>query len=190
MAPSPPWLARRLETIGQRPINNVVDVTNLVLFELGQPLHAFDLDRLAGPAIRVRRARAGRALVTLDGKERTLSPEVLLIADRDRAVAVAGVMGGAESEVGNATTRLLLECAWFDPRRVRRGGRLLGLSTEASKRYERGVDPEIGPVAAARFLDLLQQIVPGSRLAAGRERIARPFEGRALALRPSRARRG
>ena len=99
IAPSPGWLQRRLEAMGQRPINNVVDITNLVLFEFGQPLHAFDLDRLAGPAIRVRRARAGERFTTLDGKERTLDPEVLLICDREKPVAIAGVMGGAESEV-------------------------------------------------------------------------------------------
>ncbi|HVP15695.1 MAG TPA: phenylalanine--tRNA ligase subunit beta, partial [Terriglobales bacterium] len=104
IAPSPAWLQRRLEAMGQRPINNVVDVTNFVLFELGQPLHAFDLDRLAGPAIRVRRARRGERIVTLDGKDRALDPEVLVIADRDRPVAVAGVMGGAETEVGEGTT--------------------------------------------------------------------------------------
>src|SRR5439155_26325949 len=122
----------------------------------------FDLDRLRGPAIRVRRARAGERIVTLDGKERELDPEVLVIADRERPVAVAGVMGGADSEVHPGTTRLLLECAWFDPRRVRRGARRLGLSTEASKRYERGVDPEVGPVAAARFLELLAAACPGA----------------------------
>ena len=109
--------------MGQRAINNVVDITNFVLFELGQPLHAFDLDRLSGPAIRVRRARAGEELTTLDGKRRELTGEILVIADRDRPVAVAGVMGGADTEVSESSTRLLLECAWFDPRRVRRGAR-------------------------------------------------------------------
>src|SRR3989442_3770767 len=110
--PSPRWLARRLESVGQRAINNVVDITNFVLFELGQPLHAFDLDLLAGPAIRVRRARPGEKLTTLDGKRRDLTGEGLVIADRDRPVAVAGVMGGAETEVSESSTRLLLECAW------------------------------------------------------------------------------
>ncbi|MBI5709978.1 MAG: phenylalanine--tRNA ligase subunit beta, partial [Candidatus Eisenbacteria bacterium] len=165
IAPSPAWLRRRLEAVGQRPINNVVDLTNLVLFELGQPLHAFDLDRLRGPAIRVRRAGPGERITTLDGKDRELSPEVLVIADRERPVAVAGVMGGADSEVGETTKRLLLECAWFEPRRIRRGSRALDLSTEASKRFERGVDPEIGTTATARFPALLRALMPGARLA-------------------------
>ncbi len=189
VAPSPAWLQRRLEAAGQRPINNVVDVTNLVLFELGQPLHAFDLDRLEGPAIRVRRARAGERITTLDGKERALEPEVLVIADRARPVAVAGVMGGAASEVSEGTTRLLLECAWFEPRRIRRGSRALGLSTEASKRFERGVDPLGGAVATARFLALLAEVSPGLRLERARERAYGPAARAPLSLRGSRCAR-
>ena len=167
IGPSPRWLVQRLESVGQRSINQVVDLTNLVLFELGQPVHAFDLDRLKGPAIRVRRARAGESLTTLDGKPRALSPEVLLIADAGGPVALAGIMGGAASEVSETTTRLLLEAAWFDPRRTRRGSRALGLSTEASKRFERGVDPELAPLAAARFVALLREIAPGTKPGAG-----------------------
>ena len=189
IGPSPRWLRRRLDGVGQRSINNVVDLTNLVLFEFGQPLHAFDLAKLAGPAILVRRARAGERIVTLDGKERALDPEVLVIADRERPVALAGVMGGAESEVTATTTALLLECAWFDPRRVRRGARSLELSTEASKRYERGVDPEIGPAATARFLELLARVSPGARPAAGRERRAGEAAVRTLTLRTARVAR-
>ena len=186
IGPSPSWLQRRLETLGQRPINNVVDLTNLVLFELGQPVHAFDLDRLRGPAIVVRRARAKEWLITLDGKPRELGPEVLVIADREAPVALAGIMGGAESEVGESTTRLLLECAWFEPRRVRRGSRFLGLSTEASKRYERGVDPEVAPIAAARFLALLQEIVPGATLGRARDARVNPPSPRRLTVRRPR----
>ena len=210
IAPSPGWLQRRLEAMGQRPINNVVDITNLVLFELGQPLHAFDLDRLDGPAIRVRRARAGERFTTLDGKERTLDPEVLLICDREKPLAIAGVMGGAESEVRGglgdrdarggapgaaaglvlgATTRLLLECAWFQPRRIRRGSRALGLSTEASKRFERGVDPHGGAAATARFLALLAEVSPGMKLGPACERVHGPAAAPPLALRGSRCRR-
>jgi phenylalanyl-tRNA synthetase beta chain len=163
VGPSPAWIRRRLESAGQRSINNIVDITNLVLLEFGQPLHAFDFDRLAGRAIRVRRAAAGESIVTLDDKQRALDPEVLVIADRERPVAVAGVMGGRDSEVSERTTSLLLECAWFDPTRVRRGSRRLGLSTEASKRYERGVDPDIGSAAAARFLALLKDVSPAAR---------------------------
>lgn len=210
IAASPAWLKRRLEAMGQRPINNVVDLTNLVLFEFGQPLHAFDLDRLAGPAIRVRRARAGERFTTLDGKERTLDPEVLLICDREKPVAIAGVMGGAESEVRDgivpdgvrgggpgaaagpllgATTRLMLECAWFQPRRIRRGARALGLSTEASKRFERGVDPRGAAAAIARFLALLTELSPGMTLGPACERAYGPPAPAPLTLRGSRCRR-
>jgi phenylalanyl-tRNA synthetase beta chain len=186
IGPSPAWLVRRLASVDQRSINNVVDLTNLVLFEFGQPLHAFDATRLEGPAIRVRRAKAGERLVTLDGKERALNPEVLVIADRKRPVALAGVMGGAESEVKAATTTLLLECAWFDPRRVRRGARSLELSTEASKRYERGVDPEVGPAATARFLSLLVEVSPGARPAGRRDRRVAARARAPIGLRASR----
>lgn len=189
VGPSPRWLERRVESVGQRSINNVVDLTNLVLFELGQPVHAFDLDRLRGPAIRVRRARSGETLTTLDGKPRNLTPEILVIADAGGPVALAGVMGGAESEVSERTTRVLLECAWFDPRRVRRSSQALGLATEASRRFERGVDPEIGPVAAARFVDLLREIVPLAKLGPARERDLGTRAARTLSLRTSRCER-
>ncbi|HSM52525.1 MAG TPA: phenylalanine--tRNA ligase subunit beta, partial [Thermoanaerobaculia bacterium] len=164
VGPSPEWLARRLAAIGLRPINNVVDVTNYVLWDLGQPLHAFDLDRLADGEIRVRRARAGERLVTLDGVERSLHPEVLVIADRDRPVALAGIMGGRESEVGPATRRVLLESAHFDRRRTRLAARALGMHTDASHRFERGADPEICRVAAERAAALLAACA-GARLA-------------------------
>lgn len=165
VGPSPDWLARRLESIGLRAINNVVDVTNYVLWDLGQPLHAFDLDRVAGCEIRVRRARAGERLVTLDGVERALDPEVLVIADRDRPVALAGIMGGRASEVGPATRRVLLESAHFDRRRVRRSARALGMHTDASHRFERGADPEICRLAAERAAALLAECA-GARPAA------------------------
>jgi phenylalanyl-tRNA synthetase beta chain len=187
--PSPEGWARKLEALGQRPINNIVDATNLVLFELGQPLHAFDLDRLQGPAIRVRRAHAGESLTTLDSKPRTLDPEVLVIADAARPVAIAGVMGGADTEVTPETRRLLLECAWFEPRRVRRGSRLLGITTEASKRFERGVDPEVGAVATARFLELLRESCPKLSLGAARERVATKDKPRQIPVRTSRIER-
>ena len=188
IAPSPAWLVRALEAMGQRSINNVVDLTNLVLFEFGQPVHAFDLAKLAGPAIRVRRASAGERFTTLDGKERELGPEVLVIADAKLTVALAGVMGGANSEVGEGTTRLLLECALFQPQRVRRGARALGMATEASKRYERGVDPGIGAAAAARFVALVLELCPGAR--AGASALHRTdAPARSLTLRPSRCSR-
>ncbi len=147
IGPSPAWLARRLEACGVRAISNVVDATNFVLLERGQPLHAFDLDKVAGAEIVVRMARAGEKMTTLDGVVRTLSPDDLVIADRDRASALAGVMGGGDSEISAGTSRVLLESAWFEPTGVRRTARRHGLHTEASHRFERGVDPE-GVVAA------------------------------------------
>jgi phenylalanyl-tRNA synthetase beta chain len=188
VARSPAWLVRALEAMGQRSINNVVDLTNLVLFEFGQPMHAFDLAKLEGPAIRVRRAKAGETLVTLDGKPRTLDPEVLVIADRKRPVALAGIMGGQHSEVTVETRTLLLECALFHPGRVRRGSRALALSTDASKRFERGVDPGIGAAAAARFLSLLLELCPDARRGVWRRRHT-SIAPRSLALRAERCTR-
>ncbi|HQR29478.1 MAG TPA: phenylalanine--tRNA ligase subunit beta [Anaeromyxobacteraceae bacterium] len=147
IGPSPAWLRVRLEACGVRSISNVVDATNFVLLERGQPLHAFDLDKVAGGEIVVRMGRPGERMTTLDGVERTLSPDDLVIADRDRASALAGVMGGGDSEISAGTTRVLLESAWFEPTGVRRTARRHGLHTEASHRFERGVDPE-GVVAA------------------------------------------
>ena len=188
VGPSPPWLVKKLEAMGQRSINNLVDLTNLVLFEYAQPLHAFDAQQLDGNAIRVRRAKPGESLTTLDGKPRKLDPEVLVIADRRKPVAIAGLMGGAASEVTDTTTTILLECAQFQPQRVRRGSRWLDLSTEASKRYERGVDPGIGMAAAARYLTLLLELCPGAKLAAWRRKVVEP-QPRSVALRPSRCER-
>ena len=188
VGPSPPWLVDKLAAMGQRSINNLVDLTNLVLFEMAQPLHAFDANQLHGSAIRVRRAKAGEALTTLDGKPRKLNPEVLVIADKQRPVALAGVMGGADSEVTEATTTILLECAVFQPQRVRRGARSLELSTEASKRYERGVDFGLSMAAAARFLTLLVELCPGAKLTAWRRKFVEP-QPRSIALRPSRCER-
>ena len=146
VAPSPAWLADRLTAAGVRPINNIVDVTNYVMLELGHPMHAFDVAKLAGPEIRVRRARAGEGLTTLDGQKRTLDETTLIIADRERPVAIAGVMGGATSEVTSGTTTVALESAWFLPSMVRAAGRRVGLKTEASARFERGTDITAPPV--------------------------------------------
>lgn len=142
VGPSPDWLAGRLRAIGARPINNVVDATNYVLHELGQPLHAFDLDRVGDRAVIVRRARDGEKLTTLDGVTRELTPEILAICDAEKPIAVAGVMGGADSEVDKGTSDVLLECALFTPGPIRATRKGLGLSTDASYRFERGVDPE------------------------------------------------
>src|SRR5688500_13622033 len=162
IAPSPSWLVARLRTVGLRPINNVVDATNYVLYELGQPLHAFDLDRLAGPAIVVRNAHGGEKLTTLDGVERALPAGALLIADAERAGALAGVMGGADSDVSDATHNLLVECALFEPKRVRAARRPLGMNTDASHRYERGVDPDGMERALRRVVALIVATAGGS----------------------------
>ncbi|HKQ88612.1 MAG TPA: phenylalanine--tRNA ligase subunit beta [Candidatus Acidoferrales bacterium] len=162
--PSPEWLRQRLEAIGQNVINNVVDVTNYVMFELGQPMHAFDLDKLAEKRIVVRRARPGEKIRTLDGAGRTLAKEMCVIADAARAVAIAGVMGGAESEIGLASRNILLESAWFDPISVRRTSKVLGLRTEASYRFERGADPEMADLASRRAAELIQQLAGGELL--------------------------
>ena len=140
IGPSPEAIRQRLEAHGIRPINNVVDVTNLVLLETGQPMHAFDLSKITGKKIIVRQAASGEKIETIDGKERALDDSMLVIADSVRPVAVAGVMGGKATEVTEATTAVLLESAWFDPSSVRRTSRKLGLSSDSSFRFERGVD--------------------------------------------------
>lgn len=169
IGPSPEWLARRLEAAGVRPRNAVVDVTNYVMLELGQPLHAFDADRLAGPRIEVRRARPGERLRTLDGVDRLLDPEVLVIADASGPVALAGIMGGEPTEVSEATRSVFLESASFNPVVVRRGSKRLALRTEASYRFERRVDPEGCLQALNRACELLAALAvpdPGRRDAA------------------------
>jgi len=163
--PSPHWLRQRLEAMGQKSINNVVDVTNYVMFELGQPMHAFDLDKLSEPRVIVRRARAGEKIRTLDGMERTLAKDMCVIADPTRAIAVGGVMGGAESEIGFSSRNILLESAWFDPISVRRTAKALGLRSEASYRFERGADPEMAEPASRRAAELIQQVASGEILA-------------------------
>ncbi|MCF6290646.1 MAG: phenylalanine--tRNA ligase subunit beta [Desulfobacterales bacterium] len=158
IGPSPWWLKARLLAIGQRPINNVVDITNLVMMEYGQPLHAFDFARLAGNTIVVRTAGPGETMTTLDGTERTFDPEMLLICDRDKPVAVAGVMGGESSEVSDKTVDILLESACFKPVNIRRTARRLNLSTESSYRFERGVDPAGIPLALERAARLMVEL--------------------------------
>jgi phenylalanyl-tRNA synthetase beta chain len=161
IGPSPLWLARRLEACGVRSISNVVDATNYALLELGHPLHAFDLDKVAGHEIVVRTARPGERLTTLDGKERALDPDDLLIADRDRGSALAGVMGGGDSEISAGTTRVLLESAWFQPSTVRRTSRRHALKTEASYRFERGADPGMVMPAIDRCAALIAELAGG-----------------------------
>jgi phenylalanyl-tRNA synthetase beta chain len=161
IAASPEWLVRRLEAVGVRSINNVVDATNYVLHELGQPIHAFDLQKIAG-AVVVRRAAPNEKLVTLDGISRALPAGSVVIADNTRAHAVAGVMGGKESEVTDDTRDLFVEVASFDPKLTRVARRALGLSTDASYRFERGVDPELAPLAMDRVVRLIIGLAGGS----------------------------
>src|SRR5438876_3893936 len=161
IAPSPDWLAKRLEAIGQRPINNVADITNYVLHELGQPLHAFDLAKLAENRIVVRRARQGETIKTLDGIERRLDTNMLVIADAKRPVAVAGVMGGEDSEISTQTTEVLIESAYFNPDSVRRTARTLGMDTEASRRFERGADYDGVLRVQERCIELISEVAGG-----------------------------
>jgi phenylalanyl-tRNA synthetase beta chain len=165
IGPSPDWMQKRLSACGVRPISNVVDITNYVLLELGQPMHAFDVEKLRGPAIVVRRARRGEKITTLDNKERALADDMLVIADAEQASAIGGVMGGAASEVSNATTRIVLESAWFKPQSVRSTSKRLGLRTEASYRFERGADLTAPVTAMQRALALLE--TTGAGRAAG-----------------------
>ena len=161
VGPGPEWMQRRLRACGVRPINNIVDITNYVLLEYAQPLHAFDLAKLAGPEIRVRRAAAGETLLSLDGVDRELTGEMLVIADANRPVAIAGVIGGEESAVTEATTDILLESANFNGSSVRQTSRALGLRTEASSRFERNLPPELALAGARRAAALIAELAGG-----------------------------
>ncbi len=182
VGPSPEWMAQRLNQAGVRSINNVVDVTNYVMLEYGQPLHAFDLNHLHGNRIIVRRAVDGEGLETLDHVDRVLDSDMLVIADADRAVGLAGVMGGTDSEVSDATVDILLESASFDMKSVRRTSRLLKLRSDASARFERGVDPNLAEVGIARALQLLIEVSPGSEIVEIADVYPRPAEPRALTM--------
>jgi phenylalanyl-tRNA synthetase beta chain len=186
IGPSPDWMQRRLIECGMRPINNIVDITNYVMLETGQPLHAFDADKIPGGQIVVRRARAGETLRTLDDVERQLNEEILVIADGEKPIAVAGVMGGFDSEVTNETTNILLESAHFQPARVRRGARGLGLNSEASRRFERWVDPNGTHRAADRAAQLLQQYAGGTVAEGAVDRYVQPIVPAAVEMRVTR----
>lgn len=166
MGPSPEWMQQRLLACGMRPISNVVDVTNYVMLEYGQPLHAFDFKGLRGQQIMVRRARDGEVMTTLDGSDRTLKSNLLVIADKERAVAVAGIMGGADSEVTDNTATVLIESANFNRTTVHAGSVDLKLSTEASLRFEKGLSPELAMVALKRATQLMQELT-GAKVAKG-----------------------
>jgi phenylalanyl-tRNA synthetase beta chain len=184
---SPAWMRERLEQVGLRPINNVVDLTNYVMMEVGHPSHAFDLDKLAEGRVVVRWAREGEKLTTLDGQERTLRASMGVVAGVRDALALAGVMGGASSEVSDSTRRVALEAAWWEPLPTRRTAKALGLHTEASHRFERGADFEGPPLATARIAHLLVKIGAGSVRPGLIDVVAAPRARRTVALRPARA---
>ena len=148
IGPSPAWLADRLRAIGERPINNIVDVTNYVMFEIGQPLHAFDYDRVKDHAVIVRRAKSGEKIVTLDDQERKLDEDMLLIADPEKGIGLAGVMGGANTEIDETTTNVFLESATFNGSNNRRTSNLLGLRSQATVRFEKGLRSGLSEVGA------------------------------------------
>ncbi|MEG6520813.1 phenylalanine--tRNA ligase subunit beta [Desulfotomaculum sp. 1211_IL3151] len=183
---SPIWLQNRLRAAGVRPISNVVDVTNYVMLEMGQPLHAFDYDKLANHHIIVRRAKENEKIVSLDGVERTLNPEMLAITDASGPVAVAGVMGGLDSEVTDATVNLLIESAYFHPINVRRTSKALGLRSESSVRFEKGIDVNGCRRVADRAVQLIQQLAGGSIVAGTIDQFPNPIAEKTILLRPSR----
>ena len=183
---SPTWLKRRLASIGLRPRNNVVDVTNFVLHEIGQPLHAFDVDTLTDQEIVVRMTEGEESFTTLDDVERTLPPDTLLICDAERPVAIAGVMGGANSEVSETTTNVLIESAYFDPSTIRKTAKALGLQTDSSYRFERGVDRDGQVWAAARAAELIAELGGGTIVPGMVDAHPVPPEPRTVDLRPSR----
>jgi phenylalanyl-tRNA synthetase beta chain len=186
IGPSPAWLSNRLEAIGVRSINNVVDVTNYVMFELGQPLHAFDFDKLAGQRILVREAQRGEKIVSIDGKERELLPGMLVIADAEKPAAVAGVMGGLASEVTSGTVNVLLESARFDPLSVRKTARALTMKSDSSYRFERGIDPTLPERASLRAAQLILETACGELLQGAAVAGDSGYKPRSLTLRLAR----
>lgn len=189
IGPSPKWLQEALRTIGLRPINNVVDITNFVMMECGQPLHAFDLDKLEGRKIIVRRAADGEKMTTLDGTECTLTRDHLLIADSARGVALAGVMGGANSEISAATTTVLLESAAFAPSNVRRTAKALGFHTDSSYRFERGVGLDMVDWASRRAAALICECAGGELLGGVIDLYPAPYRPHQVSCRVSRTNR-
>lgn len=186
---SPAWLQDRLRAVGLRPISNVVDVTNFVMLETGQPLHAYDLAKLADARVVVRRAVGGEVFTTLDGAERTLPAGTVVVTDGERTVGVAGVMGGLDSEVTEATTDVFIEGAHWDPSSIRRASKALGLQTDASYRFERGTDPTLPPYAVARAAALIAE-TGGGRVVPGLiDENPAPYRPRTVTLRPSRVAR-
>lgn len=186
VAPSPAWLANRLQAVGVRSINNVVDITNLIMIELGHPLHAFDYRQVAGGQIVVRKAAEGERFTTLDSQERVLKSDDLIICDQQRAVALAGIMGGLNSEIKDDTRDILLESAFFDPPTIRRTGKRLGLHTESSHRFERGADISMVPMALDRAARLMAELAGGSVAAGMVDNHPNPRQPVSILFRPQR----
>src|SRR5579862_4933535 len=187
MGESPDWLQRRLVLAGMRPISNVVDVTNYVMLERCRPLHAFDLDRLAGRGIVVRLAEPGEKMTTLDGVEREFARDDLLICDAERvAQGIAGIMGGAAAEVSGSTTTILLESAYFEPSGIAKTSKRLGLRSEASARFERGVDPNDVAAGAARAIDLFGEVAGANRRTGAIDAYPQPIEPARITVRTER----
>ena len=186
VGPSPQWMAARLRAVGQQTINNVVDATNFVMLETGNPMHAYDLGKLEGSSLIVRRAAAGETMQTLDGLEHEFDTEMLLICDTAVPHDIAGIMGGMHSSVTSDTTDILLECALFEPKSIRRTRRALGISTDASYRFERGVDPEGHLPAVERALEVILATAGGEVDGPIMEVLPRPWEASELRLRPAR----
>ena len=176
IGPSPELIVKRLELLGSRSINNAADATNYALNELGHPTHAFDLDLLEGGTIIVRRARAGEVLKTLDGVDRKLTPEDLVIADAKKPVALAGVMGGFDTMITERTKNVLIESAWFEPRTVRSMAKRHGMHTDASHRFERGADYGITPLACDRVAELILESAGGELDGERIDAVARELE--------------
>ncbi|MGB5697656.1 MAG: phenylalanine--tRNA ligase subunit beta [Polyangiales bacterium] len=189
VAPSPFWLRYRLHNLGLRALSNVVDATNLILLEWGHPIHGFDLARLRGSKVLVRLAAESEKMATLDGIERTFTADDLLICDGAGPVAVAGVMGGLDTEIRDDTKDVLIECAYFDPRSIRRTSRRLGLHTDSSHRFERGVDQEAIPRVLASATSLIAELGGGAASTTAIDRVAMPYESRSIEFRASRASR-
>jgi len=164
IVPSPKWMQELLSAVGVRPVNNIVDVTNFVLMECGHPLHAFDLDKVSGKSIIVECAKGGETFETIDHKKRNLRNDTLMICDGDKPIAIAGVMGGANTEITDTTTNILIESAYFNPRSIRRTSKYFNLSTDASQRFSRGADPNITKWAVDRCVQLIQEIANGKVL--------------------------
>ncbi|HHT9136154.1 MAG TPA: phenylalanine--tRNA ligase subunit beta [Candidatus Wunengus sp. YC60] len=184
--PSPEWMQKRLKCIGLRPVNNIVDITNYVMMETGQPLHAFDLDKLSDQKVIVRRARSGEEIVAINGARRALFHDMLVIADGKRLVAIAGIMGGRETEVSESTRHILLECAQFEPRQVRRTSKATGIASDSSYRFERGVDPEGVELASKRAANLIKEFAEGEIAIGAIDIRSERYENKRIALRIER----